>query len=419
MQNNDEYDDDWVDDDTPVYRSLSIAQPSYDTGNFDQATFGDDDSKDMMAQSMQTYDGEDEPPVYRSLSVAAPSNPHAFGGFNPNPEFQMPAMNMMGASMTANQKTMASNYPSVSPSAVPISTSFLDQCHVYAKGNKDEIAHRVSEFLTEWGVDFVFKANKAKWKCVHYDCGQHVDFRVRLYLPVDSNQDVFPLEFQRRQGPLLQFNRMYQNATYTLSQAGFLRDPVRQPNKPLPMPSLPASAPQIIDSGVERLVEMAKSPMEDVKHQALITLSKLSPKPEYQESLLRSAPVVPTMHSCFASNAHVRRCAVTILADMCSSSAGQRSVASGLGITQGQDQALHTLLKMVEGGGPSADLETRRQSCRLLARLANQCSNELTQAAQNSNAVEMLVNSDGQVDSRLRKHLVEIKEALRERGVNI
>jgi hypothetical protein len=74
---------------------------------------------------------------------------------------------------------------------------------------------------------------------------------------------------------------------------------------------------------------------------------------------------------------------------------------------------------MVEGGGPSADLETRRQSCRLLARLANQCSNELTQAAQNSNAVEMLVNSDGQVDSRLRKHLVEIKEALRERGVNI
>merc|ERR1711865_883791 len=89
-------------------------------------------------------------------------------------------------------------------------------------------------------------------------------------------------------------------------------------------------------AGVERLVEMAKSPMEDVKHQALITLSKLSPKPEYQESLLRSAPVVPTMHSCFASNAHVRRCAVTILADMCSSSAGQRSVASGLGITQGQ-----------------------------------------------------------------------------------
>ena len=67
----------------------------------------------------------------------------------------------------------------------------------------------------------------SQWKCVGYECGQHVDFRVRLY-SCQGTQG-FPLEFQRRQGPLLQFNRIYQGIVYKLSQRNFVRDSVCKP----------------------------------------------------------------------------------------------------------------------------------------------------------------------------------------------
>jgi len=412
--NDDEYDEEWVDDSEPVYRSLSLGQATFGAQQFGECNFG---SEGMMSDSMmQTYDADEEAPVYRSLAVAPPANPHAtFGGFS---DMGMSA-HTMAQPKAAPVMSQTTNYPSVTPSAVPISTSFLDQCHVYAKGDKNEIAFKVSEFLAEWNVDFVFKDKKAKWKCAHYDYGQHVDFRVRLYMSVD-HMNVYPLEFQRRQGPVLQFNRVYQSIIYKLSQAGFLRDPVRQPVQPLPIPSLPMAAPQIIDEGVERLVDMARSPMEDVKHQALISVSKLSSKPEYQESLLRQAVAVPTFRGCFSGSAHIRRCAVTILADMCTAADGQRLVIGGLGIAEGDQQTLQQLFAMAQGDGPTSDLETRRQSCRLLARLANHCHAEIIAAAQsNSSVTQLLVSCDSQSDSRLRKHLVEIKEALRDNGVSI
>lgn len=415
-----EDDEEWVDDNEPVYRSfgLSLGQAPFGAQQFGDGTFGGDS---MMQGSMQTYDpNEEETPVYRSLAVGAPSNPHmgGFGGFGDMGHMHMGA-HSMAQPKAAPAVAQQTNYPSVTLSAVPISTSFLDQCHVYARGDKDEIAFKVSEFMSEEGVDVEFKGKKAKWKCVHYDYGQHVDFRVRLYLSLDHN-DVYPLEFQRRQGPVLQFNRLYQSIIYKLSQAGFLRDPVRQPSQPLVMPSFPAAAPQIIDEGVERLVDMAKSELEDVKHQALVSLSKLSPKSEYQQSLLRQSEAVEAFRACMSGSSHVRRCAVTIMADMCMSADGQKVVASSLGIAQGNQQPLQQLFSMAEGAGPTADVETQRQSCRLLARLANECHGEIIAAAQsNQSATQLLVSCDSQKDSRLRKHLAEIKDALRDHGVSI
>lgn len=415
--NNEEDYEEWEDDSEPVYRSLSLGQAT-----FGAQSYGDGfESQGMMSESMQTYDADEETPVYRSLggsTAVAPSAQSTFGGFD------MGMLNM-GAHTMSQQKTApalprATNYSPVTLSAVPISTSFLDQCHVFAQGNKDEIAHKVSEFLKEWGVDFVFKDKKAKWKCVQYDHGQHVDFRVRLYQSVD-HMDVYPLEFQRRQGPVLQFNRMYQNIIFNLSQGGFLRDPVRQPSKPLPMPTLPIAAPHVIDDGVERLVDMASTPMEDIKYQALVTLSKLSSKPEYQESLVRQAAAAgPTLRSCFSASGHVRRCAVTILADMCGTDAGQRSVAGALNISQGDQATLQLLFAMALGDVAASDMETRRQSCRMLARLSNQYAGKIIEAAQlNASATDLLVNCDSQSDTRLRKHLGEMKQALRFNGVSI
>lgn len=417
--NEDDYDEDWVDDSEPVYRSLCLANPTFGAPPFGDGGRFTESQSSMMTDSMQTYDGDEEEPVYRSLAVAAPPNPHgAFGGFG-----TMGHMHDMGPHMGLQQKPapvfQSIQYPSVTLSPVPISVCFLDHCHVYATGNKDMIAFKVSEVLKQYGVDFVFKDKKSKWKCAHYDCVQHMDFRVRLYMSVD-NTEVFPLEFQRRQGPLLQFNQMYQSVLFALSQAGILRDPVRQPSKPLPLPSLPMVPTQDIDNGVGSLVEMAQSAREDTKHQALVSLSKISPKPEYQKSLLRHAAAVQTFRSCLLATGspHVRRCAATVLADLCETHAGQTTVAAGLALAQdGSQETLQRLFELVDA--PS-DMETRRQSCRLLARLASHCHGAITAAAVgNPSATQLLVTCDSQSDPRLKKHLGEMREALRAQGVSL
>lgn len=416
MSHNDEYnDDEWVDDDSPVYRSLSIAAP----GQGDQQ-FGGQFGGNNFAGSVQTYDGDDEAPVYRSLCMAGPLAPPSLGGFQADT-----AMGVMGsATLSTQSKSVATstsataqNFPPVQLSGVPISSSFLDPCHVFAVGDPDEIVKQVSLELEAHGVDFVFKSQKGKWKCVGYECGQHVDFRVRLY----SSQGTqgFPLEFQRRQGPLLQFNRIYQGIVYKLSQRNFVRDSVCKPAQIVSPPQLALASQDVVEEGVSNLVQMAKSNREDVQHQALITLTKLSPKPEYTSALIKSSEALETMVSCLDASNHVRRCALTVLSDLCEGEQNQQHIANFLGVTDGSSHGSNTLdhLYAMAAGSKGADMETRRQSCRLLASMTHCCHEAVLAAAkQNQTMIGLVASCDTERDQRLRKYLVEIRDAFKARG---
>lgn len=164
MADNNEYDDEWIED-APVYRSLSIAppddlaQPSFDSAN------------------STTYDGDEEQTVYRSLCVQAPMAPPSLGGL------PMPGDLGMGM-MSLNQKSSLYGEPTINPqlkhpapmnappksldaaslqlSGVPISTSFLDPCHVYVYGDPAQIVHQINQELDDSGIDYVFKSQKAK-----------------------------------------------------------------------------------------------------------------------------------------------------------------------------------------------------------------------------------------------------------------
>jgi len=108
--NDDEYDEEWVDDSEPVYRSLSLGQATFGAQQFGECNFG---SEGMMSDSMmQTYDADEEAPVYRSLAVAPPANPHAtFGGFS---------------DMGMSAHTMAQ------PKAAPVMSQTTNcKCHVF------------------------------------------------------------------------------------------------------------------------------------------------------------------------------------------------------------------------------------------------------------------------------------------------
>lgn len=386
-------------------------------------TFSDSPYSDFSNAMDQTYDGEDEAPVYRSLCVAAPLAPPMLGGYQPDM-----AMGLMGgqSEFYSQTKSMAStpsdqdSFPPVQLSGVPISTSFLDPCHVFTVGQPDQIAKQLSEELSAHDVDFVFKSQKGKWKCVAYEFGQHIDFRVRLYATQGSQG--FPLEFQRRQGPLLQFNKIYQSIVFKLSQAGLIRDAVSRPSRPFTPPDLALASQEVINEGVGRLVQMADSAQADVQHQAVVTLTKLSTKAEYKAALMNRAAVETMTRLLLEKDAHVRRCAVTVLSDLVDGvGQNERQVAEFLGIgQQAGQQVLAALYALAVGASESVDMETRRQACRLLAGLARPCHAQLLAAAQAQGyqAVVGLVSScDGERDVRLRRHLADMRETFKAEGV--
>jgi len=224
-------------------------------------------------------------------------------------------------------------------------------------------------------------------------------------------------------GPLLQFNKLYQQLIYKLSELNIIRkDGIRRPTTTAPPPALPPASAEVISEGVQKLGQMAESSMEDIKHQAVVTMTKLSQKQEYHEALLGQ---IDAMRGCFGSSSHVRRCAVTVLADL--SQDHEQKVATALGVVEKgprSEEVVRVLYSMALD--KNADTESRRQSCRLLARLTKKCDGDiLMEAASANKAMVELVNQqknqDGSIviDERLKKHLVEVREAFTARGLQV
>jgi hypothetical protein len=72
---------------------------------------------------------------------------------------------------------------------------------------------------------------------------------------------------------------------------------------------------------------MADSAQADVQHQAVVTLTKLSTKAEYKAALMNRAAVETMARLLLKKDAHVRRCAVTVLSDLVDG-VGQNEVSS-------------------------------------------------------------------------------------------
>jgi len=407
MADNNDYVDEWIEE-APVYRSISIASPDLAQPSLDSA-------------NPTTYDDEEEQTVYRSLCVQAPMAPPSLGGLPMPGDLGMGMMSLNQKSSPYGGPTLTSQPKLSTPvistaskpldaaslqlSGVPISTSFLDPCHVYAYGDPAEIVSQINQELDACAIDYVFKSQKAKWKCVGYEFGQHIDFRVRLYSA--QKEQGFPLEFQRRQGPLLQFNRVYQQIVYKLSLHKFIRDQVSKPAPTISPPKLALADPEILEAGIGRLVDMARSSREDGRHQALVTLTKFSPKEEYQPALTKKENL-ETVVGYLTASSHVSRCAVTILADVCQTEQHRMKVAEAMGLVgtnSGTSSNLDVLFAMAANYQNAK--ETSRQSWRLMAKLTMCCDAEVLQHASGNQTVLNLIAEHLKTSAAVHvKHLV-------------
>merc|ERR1712167_292579 len=137
--------------------------------------------------------------------------------------------------------------------------------------------------------------------------------------------------------------------------------------------------------------EMARSSREDGRHQALVTLTKFSPKEEYQPALAKKENL-KTVVGCLTASSHLSRCAVTILADVCETKQHRMKVAEAMGLAStalGTSSSLDILFAMA--ADPRNATEARRQSWRLMAKLTMCCDVEVLQQASCNQTVLNLV----------------------------
>jgi len=433
----------------PIYRSLHMGQAGQDA-DFPDITF-QSAKPPSSAETSRTYDAEDEvvfrslvpppmaaqPPLMRGMGAPMEFDPmQSLGaGFSAGPSKHMlqpvgslhkPALSRGGSAALAPGSVSANDSMSAAganlrvddalqadllrarPMQLPLPPFALAHTHVFVRRpTTGNLVKQVSDILSEAEIDFTFGAAKCKWKAVHYEAGAAVSFRVRLF---ENSEQAIILEMQRRQGDLLQFKRVFHSVRAAMAAAGLAKDVAgRAPMTRVALP--PSDAPPLSESemveAMEPLFNMLFGEYFDSQREAAFKLVSFSSSLQHMVAYERRlAEIVRLLDN--ADNVEVRRCAVSIVANMCELRAECQARVV-------QAQALSLLMPLAAGAG-DVDCETQRESARLLATLcAGGFCDDVKQAAEACPAVQDLLRQCDTIgDVRLRSHVAKARTVLQQ-----
>jgi len=161
--------------------------------------------------------------VYRSLAAVPAVAFDARGASTPvgpqskNPETVWSTDAKQGGNKAANQGKAA--HPLPIPLIVPNASRF--NSFLLESNPVSEVIGTVDQLLLDHNVDFVFKSDKFKWKCLCYDAAVETRFVCRLY-SVPAKANFFVLDFQRRSGDAFHFQSIYKAINFKLLKSGFM-----------------------------------------------------------------------------------------------------------------------------------------------------------------------------------------------------
>lgn len=459
----DEDDYSGLDGGKPIYRSLHMGQAGHDA-DFPDIAF-QSAKPPSSTEASRTYDAEDEvvfrslvpppmaapPPLMRGMG-AAPMGSLEFdpmqglnlgaGGFGaadapkhvlqPVGSLHKPALarsgvggaaaapaasaaargggvglSEAGANLRADDVLQA-DLLRARPVQLPLPPFALAHTHVFVRRPATgSLVKQVSDILSAAEIDFTFGAAKCKWKAVQYEAGAAVSFRVRLF---ENAEQAVILEMQRRQGDLLQFKRVFHSVRASMAAAGLAKDVAgRAPMMRVALP--PSDAPPLSESemvdAMEPLFGMLFGEYFDSQREAAFKLVSFSSSlPHMVAYERRLVEIVRLLEN--ADNADVRRCAVSIVANVC-------EVRAECQARVVQARALSLLMPLAAGAG-DVDCETQRESARLLATLcAGGFCDEVKEAAEACPAVQDLLRKcDAIGDVRLRSHVAKARTVLQQ-----
>lgn len=412
----------------PVYRSMSGAP------DFPDYSYAGGGSSPFDGAATTTF--EQEQPVYRSLSYmeqpalqsvsaqsAALAKPTLGGGGGAG--MAMPAMRGMAdvgaplglpsAVTSFPSKAFSASVPTVvvaasaaadptegaAPFPLPKLPYALEHTHVFlSRPAGKNVVTEVARILADCGVDSEFKAGKCKWKAVAYEQGASLDFRVRLY---ENPEQAIILEAQRRRGDLLHFKRLYLAVISALAEAGLAKDIAgRAPLMRVALPTQTPLSPAEMTDAMAPLFGMLKGPYVEAQTEAAAKLVAFSTSAERSCAYVHElGSIVPLLG---ANNIDVRRCAVSMVANLIEVERGCQEQVVELG-------ALRMLMPLAAPAARGVDRETQRESCRLLACLCEKYAPQVQAVA--SDAVQQLLHDcDKIADSRLQGHVMRARDIL-------
>lgn len=436
----------------PIYRSLHMGQAGQDA-DFPDMTF-QSVKPPSSADISRTYDAEDEvvfrslvpppmaaqPPLMRGMGAPMEFDPmqslnagFSSGSADPSKHMLQPvgslkkpalsrggvaasppgsvsandSLSAAGANLRVNDALQA-DLLRARPMQLPLPPFALAHTHIFVRRpTTGNLVKQVSDILSAAEIDFTFGAAKCKWKAVHYEAGAVVSFRVRLF---ENTEQAIILEMQRRQGDLLQFKRVFHSVRAAMAEAGLAKDVAGR--APMMRVALPTSdAPPLSESemveAMEPLFNMLFGEYFDSQREAAFKLVSFSSSLQHMVAYERHlAEILRLLDN--ADNVEVRRCAVSIVANMCELRAECQARVV-------QAQALSLLMPLAAGAG-DVDCETQRESARLLATLCvGGFCDDVKQAAEACPAVQDLLRQCDTIgDLRLRSHVANARTALQQ-----
>jgi len=172
--------------------------------------------------------------------------------------------------------------------------------------------------LSQQQVDFCEFPAKYKLNCAAYFEGAKICFKVRIYT-VSHGGKRYVVEFQRRSGNTLRFGEIFRDAMIYLYSKDLLAEGFEVPPDNLPSLSSVPRPPMHTDKAlgtVKILLQMATSTYQDVRCEALRSLSEISSEEPLRVVLSKEGVVDVFLDYCSEECEDAFRCAISGLANL-------------------------------------------------------------------------------------------------------
>ncbi|OQS02781.1 hypothetical protein THRCLA_04878 [Thraustotheca clavata] len=358
---------------------------------------------------------EDEEKIeYRSISIMAMPTQFGFGHMHQASVAAPPALTSMRARTTAKEPRIAmldpTNYTKVTPQVLPPAPFRLEMhSHFHVKGAELRRACiTIGQKLMDMGSEFIFKAEKAKWKVTRIHGASWMKANVKLY---KSGND-YIAEFQRREGDIVSMMEVYGEVVEAcknqrvLAGSGAVKPTTLKRPAPFATPKKITVATTQVQDAVLSVEEMMNSTHTDVQLQGVLASVSLASTPNYKDIMATLVPHLVGLTK--SSNQKLVICASFALARLCDDPECRRVFMNCDG--------WQVIMTMAAGGADIAT-ELQRESLHILENLCPLYYNELANTQGASAVLEVIQHWESIVDPRLKKHACGAHRALQSAGL--
>ncbi|TMW63282.1 hypothetical protein Poli38472_002223 [Pythium oligandrum] len=372
-------------------------------------------------------DGEPDQINYRSTTVAPAFGMEPFGARPLMHGTGLPGMTgMLGMPAPVNtKKTTAkkaeaapsiatrsdkTNYASVAPRELPPPPFRLElHTHFHVKNEAiQRLCSLVGWKLCELDTDFVFKADKCKWKVDYRRNGGAQ--RVNLNILIFKSGKEYVVEAQRREGDITASMHLYSELKNVFKRHQMLADKEKQQvagvKRPAPkaLPKIPLTPANVRD-GVSALKGLLESKYADIQMQGVLGAISLSTEETARSGMASIVPQLVVLGQ--SKNVNVAKLVRVALSRLCDHPECRQAFIESDG---------WQFIVQCAAGGADVNPEVQRESLHVVECLCPLYSDELAKVEGANKVLELIQDWQNIDDPRLKRHACNAHQALKEAG---